>query len=73
MAKPRNTYILVWCPEGRPIAEVEATDPKAAKKQIPAPYNKFPGEVAVELKGAEFWRPLQGCLSRENAILLGEI
>ena len=72
--KPKlNTYILVWSPEGRPIAEVDAKDAKTAKKSTPAPYNKYLGEVSVELKGAESWRPVHGCLPLEAAIALGEI
>lgn len=65
-------FILIWTPEGSPIAEVTAKDATAAKKKTPAPYNKFKGEVGVELKGAESWRPIHGCLPLEAAIALGE-
>ena len=73
MAKTKqNTYILIWAPEGRPIAEVVAKDAKSAKKQTPMPYKKHLGEVSVELKGDESWREVHGCLPLAAAIALGE-
>lgn len=44
-------YRLIWSPEGKTIAIVEASDAKAAKKLTPAPYSKYLGEVAVNRVG----------------------
>lgn len=42
-----KTWLIVWSPEGRPIAKVEAKDAQAAKKQTPKPYKTYLGEVYV--------------------------
>lgn len=41
---------IIWSPEGRVIATVDAKDAAAAKKQTPKPYKKYMGEVYVEEK-----------------------
>ena len=43
-----KAYRLIWSPEGRTIATVLATSEKAARRQAPAPYRKYLGEIAVE-------------------------
>jgi hypothetical protein len=50
MKTPLKTFNIVWSPEGRTIATVEARDAASAKKQTPAPYKRYMGEVYVELK-----------------------
>lgn len=42
-------WLIIWSPEGRPIAAVFAKDAKDAKRQAPAPYSKRMGEVYVML------------------------
>jgi len=42
-----STYFLIWSPEGRAIAKVEARDAVAAKRLAPIPYRKFKGEILV--------------------------
>jgi hypothetical protein len=41
------TYLLVWAPEGRLIATVEATDKCAARRKAPKPYRQYLGEIAA--------------------------
>jgi len=36
---------LVWSPEGRIIARVEAVSAKAAVRKTPLPFRRFKGEV----------------------------
>ena len=42
-----TTYFLIWSPEGRAIAKVEAQSAMAAKRKTPAPYCKYRGEIYV--------------------------
>lgn len=42
-------YRLVWSPEGREIARVEATSALAAIRKAPKPYRKYLGEIYAEL------------------------
>jgi|APCry1669192969_1035441.scaffolds.fasta_scaffold24018_2 hypothetical protein len=42
-----TNYLLMWAPEGRMIAQVEAKDASAAKRKTPKPYKKYRGEVYV--------------------------
>jgi hypothetical protein len=44
-----NTYRLIWAPEGKTIAVVEARDVKSARRKAPKPYRKCLGEIGVEL------------------------
>lgn len=44
-----NTYRLIWSPEGKTIAVVEAKDVKSARRKAPKPYRKYLGEIAVEM------------------------
>ena len=44
-----NTYHLIWAPEGKTIAIVEARDVKSARRKAPKPYSKFLGEIGVEV------------------------
>ncbi len=45
-----KTYDLVWTPEGRKIATVEALTARAAIKKAPMPYRRYLGEIcAVEV------------------------
>jgi hypothetical protein len=39
---------LFWAPEGRPIAEVEASTARAAIRKAPMPYRKYLGEIYAE-------------------------
>ena len=50
MAKklPLKKFNLFWSPEGRIIAQVEATTAKIAKSKAPKPYSKYKGEIYVE-------------------------
>jgi hypothetical protein len=41
----KKTYELIWSPEGRCIATVRATSPKAAIKKAPPPWSRYPGEI----------------------------
>lgn len=41
------SYELIWSPEGRIIAHVDAPNERGALRQTPLPYRKFLGEVAV--------------------------
>lgn len=54
-----ETFVIVWSPEGRAIAEVQAKDAVSAKKKTPMPYRKYLGEVYVETK-AEHQRRIDG-------------
>ena len=53
MAKSQNSsgprYKLVWGPEGKPIAEVDAPNARAAVRKAPMPYRKYLGEIYAEL------------------------
>ena len=53
MAKSQNSsgprYKLVWGPEGKPIAEVDAPSARAAIRKAPMPYRKYLGEIYAEL------------------------
>lgn len=42
-----NTYQLIWAPEGRTIATVQATTMTAARRKAPNPYRKYRGEIDV--------------------------
>jgi hypothetical protein len=44
-----NTYRLIWSPEGKTIAVVEAKDIKSARRKAPKSYRKYLGEIGVEL------------------------
>jgi hypothetical protein len=45
-----KTFDLVWSPEGRRIATVEAESALAAIRKAPEPYRQYPGEIyAVEV------------------------
>lgn len=44
-----NTYRLVWSPEGKTIATVQARTAKAAKRKAPQPYRRYLGEIYTEL------------------------
>jgi hypothetical protein len=48
MKTPLRKFKIVWSPEGRTIATVDARDEKSAKSQAPAPYKRYMGEVYVE-------------------------
>ena len=48
MKTPLKKWKIVWSPEGRTTATVSARDAASAKKQTPAPYKRYPGEVYVE-------------------------
>lgn len=48
MNTPLKKFNIIWSPEGRTIATVNAKDAVKAKKQTPAPYKRYPGEVYVE-------------------------
>jgi hypothetical protein len=48
MKTPLKTFNIVWSPEGRTIATVDARNAESAKKQTPAPYNHRMGEVYVQ-------------------------
>lgn len=41
-------YLVVWSPEGRVIAEVEAKNPRAAIRKAPMPYRKYLGELYAQ-------------------------
>lgn len=43
--EPLHTFNVVWSPEGRVIATVEASSARAACRQAPLPYRKFLGEL----------------------------
>ena len=43
-----KTFRLVWSPEGKTIATVQAIDASKAKRMAPMPYRKFLGEIYVE-------------------------
>ena len=45
----KQWWLLIWSPEGRPIAKVWAKDAKTAKLACPMPENKYLGEVGVVL------------------------
>jgi len=55
--QPVQTYKIVWSPEGRPIAEVQATSPQAAKREFKrlskslrlAHYARYMGEIYAEV------------------------
>lgn len=40
-------YALMWSPEGRTIAQVDAPNERAALRQTPKPYRKYLGEIYV--------------------------
>lgn len=42
-----KTFDLIWSPEGRVIATVQAKSPKEALRKAPKPYNKYLGEIYV--------------------------
>ena len=42
-------YALIWSPEGREIARVEAVSARAAIRKAPKPYRKYLGELYTEL------------------------
>ena len=44
-----NTYRLIWSPEGREIAIVQARTARAAIRKAPQPYRKYLGEIYAEL------------------------
>lgn len=44
-----NTYRLIWSPEGKTIAVVEAKDASAARRKAPKHYRKYLGEIGVEM------------------------
>lgn len=49
MAKPEmKTWRLVWSPEGREIARVQALTARAAIRKAPKPYRKYLGEIYAE-------------------------
>ncbi len=43
-----NTYHLIWSPEGRCIATVQAMNERAAIRKAPKPYRKYLGEIYAE-------------------------
>jgi hypothetical protein len=43
-----KTYKLVWSPEGKEIARVQAKSIKDAKRQTPMPWRQYLGEVYAE-------------------------
>lgn len=43
-----KTFRLVWSPEGKTIATVQARNMTEARRQTPKPYRKFMGEVYAE-------------------------
>lgn len=43
-----KTFKLVWSPEGRIIAIVQAKTPRQAKLKAPKPYKRYLGEIYVE-------------------------
>ena len=62
-------WFIIWSPEGRAIAKVEAKDAAAAKRLTPAPYRKHLGEVYViedvcTCKGnRDLWGLCDACLA----------
>ncbi len=51
VGKPRlKTFRLVWSPEGKTIATVQASCERAAKRKAPQPYRKFLGEIYAEVQ-----------------------
>ena len=52
-----SKWVLIWSPEGRPIAVVNAISAIDAKRKTPKPYNKFKGEVSV-MSAEEFERTI---------------
>lgn len=40
-------YQLVWSPEGRVIATVQAKTRRAAIRKVPYPYRRYLGEIYV--------------------------
>ena len=42
-------YRLIWLPEGRPIATVEAINRRKAIRKTPMPYRKYLGEIYADL------------------------
>jgi hypothetical protein len=42
-----KTFDLIWSPEGRCIATVDAANIARAKRMAPKPYRKFLGEIYV--------------------------
>jgi hypothetical protein len=50
MRLPTKSWMLVWSPEGRPIAIVRASTMRLAIRLTPKPYARYKGEVyAVEV------------------------
>lgn len=43
-----KTYILIWAPEGKEIATVQARSPSAARRKAPKPYRAYLGEIGVQ-------------------------
>lgn len=42
-----KTWILIWSPEGRKIATVQALTARSAARKAPYPYRRYLGEIAV--------------------------
>lgn len=57
-----QTWRIFWSPEGRCIAEVQASSARDAKRQTPRPYRQFMGEVYVAPVRALPERPEMGSL-----------
>ena len=47
-SNPMPKYNIVWSPEGRTIATVDASSVADARKQTPMPYRQYMGEVYAE-------------------------
>lgn len=43
-----KTWNLIWSPEGRTIATVQATSARAACRKAPYPYRRFLGEIYAQ-------------------------
>jgi len=44
----RQTYVVVWSPEGREIARVQARSLRHACRLAPKPYRQFQGELYAQ-------------------------
>ena len=44
----RQPYVVVWSPEGRMVAKVQARNKRHACRLAPLPYRRFQGELYAE-------------------------
>lgn len=50
MESSQRTYYLIWAPDGKQIAVVQAHTPGAARRKAPQPYRKYLGEIRAEVE-----------------------